>query len=323
MLTQSVSTGVKFDLLNNGTSVNTGWVAPGDGLLVLPRGSDGKISSGAELFGSSTKMADGSLAANGYAALAQYDSNKDGQISGADDIFSELRVWVNDGPAGTADQGRLLSMSQLGITSLNLHTSDKVTQDNGNVIGLQSSYTTESGATHELGDAWFISSASDATTPAIDLKLPASTEMLAAATPASTAQVAALSTAELNALKPKQFEATGDAASGDGTIRGRVSRLTQAIGSFSLAAAGESTNSAAGTSAKGDAEKVAQTPATLAVSKLVGAMKRFDATTAAPAEHVPSRIAAALDTHVVQQQDPNRNALLASSVGRSAGFKPV
>ena len=163
--------------------------------------------------------------------------------------------------------------------------------------------------------------------PAIDQKLPASTDMLAAATPASTAQVAALSPTELNALKPKQFEATGDAASGDGTIRGRVSRLTQAIGSFSLAAAGESTNSAtnsaAGTSATGDAEKVVQTPATLTVSKLVGAMKRFDATTAAPAEHVPSRIAAALDTHVVQQQDPNRNALLASSVGRSAGFKPV
>ena len=85
-----------FDLDNNGFAEQTAWVDSGDGLLVLDLDGNGRIERGAELFGNHTALGDGTNAADGYAALAQYDDNGDGRIDAGDAIWQQLQVWRDD-----------------------------------------------------------------------------------------------------------------------------------------------------------------------------------------------------------------------------------
>jgi hypothetical protein len=153
--TLSVSAGVKFDLLATGTAVNTGWVGQGDGLLVMDRNHDGVINDGSELFGSSTTLADGEKAANGYVALAELDTNHDGAITSADASFADLRVWVDSNVDGISAAAELKSLDALGITQLGLAAATSSAVDNGNLVGLTSTYQTADGATHAAADVWF------------------------------------------------------------------------------------------------------------------------------------------------------------------------
>ncbi|MDZ4304578.1 MAG: hypothetical protein U1C13_23475, partial [Pseudomonas sp.] len=54
--TVGLGAGVHFDHAANGFAERTGWVAPGDGLLVWDRNANGTIDTGRELFGSETPL---------------------------------------------------------------------------------------------------------------------------------------------------------------------------------------------------------------------------------------------------------------------------
>jgi hypothetical protein len=149
------SSGVQFDLAASGQKLQTGWVSPGDGLLVLDRNHNGVIDSGAELFGTSTVLPDGSKAANGYAALKAMDSNGDGVISNKDAGWADLKIWRDGNSDGVSQSGELVSLDSLGITKLNLAATPTSVMDNGNWIGLVSSFETADGKTHAMADVWF------------------------------------------------------------------------------------------------------------------------------------------------------------------------
>ena len=155
-LSQSISEGVKFDLFATGNKVNTGWVSSSDGLLVMDRNLDGSINDGSELFGSSTRLADGSTAANGYVALSALDSDGDGAITAADQDWSKLSVWTDVNSDGASQAEELHGLESLGITRLNLGAESVVEKDAGNLVGLVSSYDTADGTTHEMADVWFV-----------------------------------------------------------------------------------------------------------------------------------------------------------------------
>lgn len=131
-----------------------GWISSKDGFLAIDRNHDGAINDGSELFGSSTKLADGSNAVDGFQALQTMDSNKDGVVDAKDAGFADLRVWVDANQDGVSQSSELHTLADLGITSLNLGATRTVDGDNGNVIGLVSSYTTADGQAHELSDVW-------------------------------------------------------------------------------------------------------------------------------------------------------------------------
>jgi hypothetical protein len=166
--TLSVQNGTRFDLSADGSSVQTGWVAPSDGLLVLDRNQDGVINDGSELFGTSTTLQNGSKAIDGYQALAELDSNKDGVINSQDTSFSKLGVWVDSNSDAQTGSGELKSMSDLSITQLNLATNTARDSSQGNLIGLTSTYQTVDGSLHVAADVWFVvdndTRASDAAT---------------------------------------------------------------------------------------------------------------------------------------------------------------
>jgi hypothetical protein len=153
--TQSIAAGVQFDLLAQGQAVNTGWVSATDGLLARDLNGDGVINSGAELFGSATTLANGQTAPDGYSALNELDSNHDGVINSQDAAFKDLRVWVDANADGVTEQGELKTLAQLNISQLSLATDSNASMNNGNVVGLNSSYQTTDGASHAAADVWF------------------------------------------------------------------------------------------------------------------------------------------------------------------------
>jgi hypothetical protein len=161
--TLSIAAGVQFDIRGDGKAVNTGWVDAHDGLLALDRNNDGVINDGGELFGSATTLADGAKAANGYAALQALDSNGDGRITAADHSFGALRVWVDGNSDGISQADELKTLGQLGIASIATHADNALTLQNGNAIGLTSSYTGTDGSTHASADVWFLAQKGAAT----------------------------------------------------------------------------------------------------------------------------------------------------------------
>jgi hypothetical protein len=153
--TKSVAQGVQFDLFATGSKVTTGWVDATDGLLALDRNGNGAIDDGSELFGTSTKLANGQNAANGYQALAQLDTNGDGVIDAKDAAYSQLKVWVDANGDGVSESGELKGLASLNIASVNVNAEKTGAKDNGNLIGLQSTFTKTDGSTAATGDVWF------------------------------------------------------------------------------------------------------------------------------------------------------------------------
>ncbi len=179
--TTSAAQGVRFDLQGTGQASQVGWTAAGNGLLAVDLNGDGKIDNGTELFGTGTLLANGTRASNGYAALAQYDTNHDGKIDASDPIFSKLVVWVDANHDGVTEAGELKTLAQLGITSIDLHATAGTTVQNGNLLGLTSSYTMADGATHATADVWFAKETSTPAAPALsDLLAHPGTDLLAA-----------------------------------------------------------------------------------------------------------------------------------------------
>jgi hypothetical protein len=159
--TLSRAANVYFDIDASGERISTGWVGQGDGLLALDRNGDGTIGDGSELFGNATQLADGSRASDGFAALADLDSNHDGRISLDDSSFASLRVWMDANQDGVSQAAELYSLSSLGIASINLDAEQVSILNNGNWIGQSSSYETVDGQVHSIVDAWFRTGSSD------------------------------------------------------------------------------------------------------------------------------------------------------------------
>ena len=153
--TLMMSEGVEFDLLSNGKPVQTGWVSAGDGLLVMDRNGDQSINDGAELFGSSTLLANGTKAPDGYTALSELDANKDGVINQQDEAFAKLGVWIDSNSDGHSGYGEIKTLAELGIKQLSLQVTAGDVVDHGNLLGLTSTFETVDGVTHAAADVWF------------------------------------------------------------------------------------------------------------------------------------------------------------------------
>ena len=154
--TLSMASGVHFDHDGNGFAQLSGWVHPNDGLLVLDRNGNGQIDNGSELFGNYTPLNNGTLALNGFDALAELDANGDGIIDANDVEFANLRVWRDLNSNGILDDGELFTLSELGIASLNLgYTTENITDGQGNLHLQIGSFTLTDGTTREMHDVWF------------------------------------------------------------------------------------------------------------------------------------------------------------------------
>ncbi len=149
--------GANFDLDKNGFAEKINWTSR-DGFLCLDLNENGIIDNGGELFGDQTLLADGKTAKNGFEALKQYDSNGDGVIDENDEIFSQLRVWVDADGNGISDEGEMKTLKELGIASINLNY-ENVNAETGTeaTIGNTATFTREDGTTASVGELWVAS----------------------------------------------------------------------------------------------------------------------------------------------------------------------
>jgi hypothetical protein len=159
-------------------------VGGNDGLLVHDLNHDGTINDGSELFGSATRDANGNRTQDGYAAMATEDSNHDGKLDEHDAHWKELQVWVDANHDGKTDAGELKSLSDVGIASIDLQAQAGTEVDQGNRLGLTSSYTSTDGSTHAVADVWFAKNVDTSKVNLGDLLVDAKQEVL----PASTAE---------------------------------------------------------------------------------------------------------------------------------------
>ncbi|EKE16753.1 MAG: hypothetical protein ACD_10C00822G0002 [uncultured bacterium] len=86
-----------FDLNGDGSSVQIPGLGAASAFLVFDRNGNGKADDGSELFG----VASG----NGFADLAQLDSDDNGWIDQADSAFNQLALWFGDGFKSLQEQG--------------------------------------------------------------------------------------------------------------------------------------------------------------------------------------------------------------------------
>jgi Ca2+-binding RTX toxin-like protein len=154
--------GAYFDLDNNGFAERTSWIGGGnDGFITLDLNENGKIDSGAELFGNYTRLSDGRLAKDGFEALGEYDTNADGKIDVNDEIYDKLKVWIDNGN-GTTEDAELHSLSELGIASigLNQRKADIEKYLEATVSGVSDAQTAD-GMLKTVADFWFENSKAD------------------------------------------------------------------------------------------------------------------------------------------------------------------
>jgi hypothetical protein len=148
--------GVVFTDEESGESVNTAWVGPDDGLLVIDADQSGTVNEAKEYV--FTEWSD--TAETDMEAVAEvFDTNQDGVLDANDERFDEFAVWQDANSDGVTDEGELTSLVDLGVDSIALDYSADSTSgtaaDGDVVIHGQSAVTWSDGSTTVAEDTSF------------------------------------------------------------------------------------------------------------------------------------------------------------------------
>jgi hypothetical protein len=95
-----------FDLDNDGVKDNISILGKGSGFLALDRNGDGQINDGSELFGTAS--------GDGFKDLAAYDSDGNGWIDEADEIWDKLLIYSINEDGSTSMYG----LSEKGVGAI-------------------------------------------------------------------------------------------------------------------------------------------------------------------------------------------------------------
>ena len=112
----------EFDLNGDGEVEQIPQLKVGSGFLALDLNGDGMINDGSELFGPST--------GDGFGELAAYDSDGNGWIDEADEVFHQLRLWNGDSQQMTLAQANVGAI-YLGNTAAQFSLKDSANQLQG------------------------------------------------------------------------------------------------------------------------------------------------------------------------------------------------
>lgn len=116
----SLIEGVHFDIDGDGVTEAIAWTQPDSatGFLAFDRNGNGAIDSGGELFGNNTRLADGSLASNGFDALTELDGNHDGRVDASDPAWWSLLFWRDANHDGVSASSELSPLAARGISTI-------------------------------------------------------------------------------------------------------------------------------------------------------------------------------------------------------------
>lgn len=139
-----------FDMDGDGVADDTGWVGKGDGMLVIDRNNDGKITGASEI----SFLTEKAGAKSDLEALAALDSNKDGKLDASDTRFGSLKVWVDANQNGVSDDGEIQTLAELGITEIGLagRANTQKAKVGDNVVLATSTFKRTDGSIGTVGD---------------------------------------------------------------------------------------------------------------------------------------------------------------------------
>lgn len=212
-----------FDMNGDGVGDRTGWIGRSEGMLVLDRNGDGKITAASEL----SFLTEKPDAKNEFDALAALDSNKDGKLDKTDKRFGELKVWRDTNQNGVTDTGELVSLGDLGIVEIGLASrANNATAKIGESLVLSTSYFKRSnGTTSTVGE---VALAFDPSAPRVS--------------PSALSDISSLKNAEsqlreMRALLAEPTTTSDDISALSGsstmeTVDPIIARMTQAMASF-------------------------------------------------------------------------------------------
>jgi len=130
----------------------TDWPTADTPWLALDRDGDGRITSGAELFGSATMTARGP-AAHGFAALQELDDNADGLVDARDAAFTRLVLWRDVDGDRVSAAAELSPLSASGVVALGVAFSVSPRCDErGNCERERGAFTFVDGGVMKRGD---------------------------------------------------------------------------------------------------------------------------------------------------------------------------
>jgi VCBS repeat-containing protein len=147
----SQAAGVTFDYAGDGNREATAWISADDGLLAIDRNRDGLVNDGSEIvFGNN-----GQTDLQGLAA--QYDTNRDGQLTAADAAFAQFGVWQDANSNGITEAGEFQTLTDAGIVSIGLVSDGQsyTAADGQVVVAGQSTFTRTDGSTGIVADVAF------------------------------------------------------------------------------------------------------------------------------------------------------------------------
>lgn len=142
-------TDIYFDMNGDGFAEKAGWISGDDGALVVDLNGNGTIDDVHELMGDNDS--DGSS----FNELAAYDSNNDGIIDANDTDFNDLLVWQDANEDAITDAGELKTLTEVGISSINLDYTNVYQENNDNTIEYASNYTKVDGSSGLIADVYY------------------------------------------------------------------------------------------------------------------------------------------------------------------------
>ncbi len=151
--------GVSFDF-GEANPAATSWIAnpKSSQFLAWDRNGNRKIDSIQELFGDPTEGPDGRSEANGFLALAKYDSNADGVIDRKDPIFSQLVLWSDRDGDAVSSPRELRTLSQSQVRKIELHYTEQMVFNDqwGNHSKQDSRVEMDDGSFRNIYDVYFV-----------------------------------------------------------------------------------------------------------------------------------------------------------------------
>ena len=143
---------VTMDINSDGQLDKTAWVSSQEGVLIWDKFADGMVHDSSQYaftqYGGNTDL---------EALALTFDTNQDGVFDANDEKFSEFAVWQDANQDGISDAGEVRSLSDWGITSINLKSDGVLrTSSEGVIEAGRSSATLANGASMLVADAAFV-----------------------------------------------------------------------------------------------------------------------------------------------------------------------